>query len=118
MYGILVGSAVGDTFRLAMDLFPQCPANEVVVYTVKGNLALRIDKLATEKAAELLSPDQKIFRELALNSFVFYPDIKFGIHEPRMPHYERPEWLGGASMYLTREHVWSCLLYTSPSPRD
>ena len=85
--------------------YPPCPSNEVVVYTVKGNLAHRIDKLGTEKAVELLSPDQRILRELAYHSFALFPDIKYGIHEPRMPHYERPEWLGGAFMYLKEEHV-------------
>ena len=89
-----------------MDFYPPCPANEVVVYAVKGNFAHRIDLTGTERPVELLSRDQSILRELAFNAFALFPNIKYGIHEPRMPHYERPEWLGGASMYLTREHVW------------
>ena len=96
----IFGSAMADDVA-----YPPCPSNEVVVYTSKGNLAHRLSKLGTEKAYEWLTPDQKVLRQLAYNCWRMFPDIKYGIHEPRMPHYERPEWLGGAFMYLKEEHV-------------
>ena len=41
------------------ELYPTWPANEVVVYTVHGNLALPFDNLDTERAEKLLNSDQK-----------------------------------------------------------
>ena len=49
---------------IEVEIYPPWPENEVVVYTVKGNLALRIYKLATEKTDELLNPDQRNFENL------------------------------------------------------
>ena len=84
------------------ELYPPCPANEVVVYTAKGNLATRFEKLATEKAKDLLNNDQKILRKLAENCSRRFM-VKYGIHEPRIMHHERPEWLGGAFIHLKEQ---------------
>jgi len=65
----------------------------ICLLVVKGNLRHRIEKLGMEKSPPQLSEDQAKLREIAV-------EMGFDCATP-----ERPDWAGGAFVYLTRYHV-------------